>query len=93
MRLVVPVTTEAPNLAVQKTARELAGASISENTRRAPTPEPCAASIDGSPAAACTMRPWPGVRWEQADAAAAVAANDGRSVKGLPGRRDRRRHE
>ena len=35
MRLVVPVTTEAPNLAVQKTARELAGASISENTRRA----------------------------------------------------------
>ena len=74
MRLVVPVTTEAPNLAVQKTARELAGASISENTRRAPTPEPCAA---------CTMRPLAGVRWEQADAAAAVAANDGRSVKGL----------
>ena len=35
MRLVVPVTTEDPNLAVQKTARELAGASISENTRRA----------------------------------------------------------
>ena len=142
MRLVVPVTTEAPNLAVQKTARELAGASISENTRRAYAgalrrldrwlagrrlhDAALAAYLAGlyeagrSPAVAGMVaaavrfqmklagKPSPvgpatervlrgfrrkgadrgrgqvaGVRWEQADAAAAVAANDGRSVKGL----------
>ena len=35
MREVVPVTTAARNLAVRETASELAGASLSENTRRA----------------------------------------------------------
>ena len=35
MRGVVPVTTAARSLAVNETARELAGASLSENTRRA----------------------------------------------------------
>ena len=142
MRLVVPVTTAAPNLAVQKTARELAGASISDNTRRAyagalrrldrwlagrrlhdaALAEYLAGlyeagrspAVAGMAAAAVRFqmklagKPSPvgqatervlrgfrrkgaergrgqvaGVRWEQADAAAAVAANDGRSVKGL----------
>ena len=128
MRLVVPVTTEAPNLAVQKTARELAGASISENTRRAYAgalrrldrwlaglyEAGRSPAVAGMVAAAVRFqmklagKPSPvgpaservlrgfrrkgaergrgqvaGVRWEQADAAAAVAANDGRSVKGL----------
>ena len=104
MRLVVPVTTEAPNLAVQKTARELAGlyeagrspavagmvaAAVRFQMKLAGKPSPV------GPATERVLRGFrrkgadrgrgqvAGVRWEQADAAAAAAANDGRSVKGL----------
>ena len=142
MRGVVPVTTAARSLAVNETARELAGASLSENTRRAYAgalrrldrwldgrrldDAALAAylaslyetgrspAVAGMAAAALrfqmklTAKPSPvgpatervlagfrrksagrgrgqvaGVRWEQADAAAAVAANGGGSVKGL----------
>lgn len=110
MRLVIPVATEARNPAVKETAREFAGTALS-GTPSGPMPEPCAASMQGSMAAAVPVKmrlmgkpstvgpatervlagfrrkgaergrgQVAGVQWEQA-VAAAVAANDGGSVK------------
>ena len=92
MRGVVPVTTAARSLAVNETARELAGASLSENTRRAYAGALRRLDrwLDGRRLDDAALAAYLASLYETGRspavagmAAAAVAANGGGSVKGL----------
>ena len=94
MRGVVPVTTAARSLAVNETARELAGASLSENTRRAYAGALRRLDrwLDGRRLDDAALAAYLASLYETGRspavagmAAAAVAANGGGSVRARPG--------